>query len=199
MGRIITFAQQKGGAGKTTVLTQLAHHWLATGVTVALVDLDPQGSLSRWASMRGDMECTASSDWKAGSDIRAAARKADLVLVDCPGNADILLRATIRDSDLVVAPAQPSMMDLWALEPVVEMARKEKTPLRVLLNRVPPTGRAAQDARDVVTADLLDEQMGNRVVFQQAFAVGKAAAELQPRSKAASEVAAIAAALDAIE
>jgi len=78
------------------------------------------------------------------------------------------------------------------------MARKEKTPLRVVLNRVPPTGRAAEDARKVVTADLLDAQLGNRVIFQQAFAVGKAAAELQPKSKAAVEVAAIAAALDAI-
>lgn len=198
MGRIVTFAQQKGGAGKTTVLTQLAHHWLAAGQSVALVDLDPQGSLSRWASMRTDMTCTASSDWKAGSDIRAAARKADLVLVDCPGNADILLRATIRDSDLVVAPAQPSMMDLWALEPVLEMARKEKTPLRVVLNRVPPTGRAAQDAREIIKDNLLDEQIGNRVIFQQAFASSKAAAELQPRSKAAAEVAALAKALDAI-
>ncbi|QIK40063.1 ParA family protein [Pontivivens nitratireducens] len=198
MSRIVTFAQQKGGAGKTTVLTQLAHHWLASGLKVALVDLDPQGSLTRWAAMRSDMACTASSDWKAGSDIRAAARKADLVLVDCPGNADILLRATIRDSDLVIAPSQPSMMDLWALEPVLEMAKKEKTPLRVLLNRVPPTGRAAQDAREVLGADLLDQHLGNRVIFQQAFAMGKAAAELQPRSKAAIEVSAVAAEIDAI-
>ena len=127
-----------------------------------------------------------------------ASRKADLVLVDCPGNADILLRATIRDSDLIIAPSQPSMMDLWALEPVLEMAKKEKTPLRVLLNRVPPTGRAAQDAREVLGADLLDQHLGNRVIFQQAFAMGKAAAELQPRSKAAIEVAAVAAEIDAI-
>ena len=198
MARIMSFAQQKGGAGKTTVLVQLAHHWMQAGHKVALVDLDPQGSLSRWAGLRGGVDCTASSDWKASSDIRAAARRADLVLVDCPGNADILLRATIRDSDLVVAPAQPSMMDLWALEPVVEMARKEKTPLRVVLNRVPPQGRAAEEARGMIEADLLNEQIGNRVVFQQAFALGKAAAELQPRSKAAEEVAALAAALDAI-
>jgi chromosome partitioning protein len=41
MGRIITLAQQKGGAGKTTVLVHLAAAWAGAGRTVALIDLDP--------------------------------------------------------------------------------------------------------------------------------------------------------------
>ncbi len=192
MAQIITFAQQKGGAGKTTALAQLAQHWAAAGRSVELVDLDPQGSLARWAGMRDDIGCRQSSDWKASSDIRSAARDADLVLVDCPGNADILLRATIRDSDLVIAPSQPSAMDIWALDPVVDMAAREKTPLRVLLTRVPPTGTAVEVAKGALKADLLASHIGNRVVFQQAFAQGKAASELQRRSKAAAEVAALA-------
>lgn len=193
MANIVTFAQQKGGSGKTTSLVQLAVAWMASGKSVSLVDLDPQGSLKRWATMREDIPCRASSDWKASGDIRAAAREADIVLVDCPGNADILLRSTIRDSDLVIAPAQPSAMDIWALDPVVEMAGKEKTPIHVLLNRVPPSGGAEAQARETITAPLLSAALGNRVVFQQAFAKGKSAAELQPRSKAAQEVQAAAA------
>ncbi|WP_316015983.1 ParA family protein [Roseobacter sp. HKCCA0434] len=192
MAKIITIAQQKGGAGKTTLLVQLAHHWQAAGRRVALIDLDPQGSLTRWAKMRGDMECRASADWKAASEIRSAARTADIVLVDCPGGADILLRATIRDSDLVLAPAQSSPMDIWALEPVVEMAAKEKTPLRVVLNRVPPAGKAEAMARAEIGEAVCAAQLGNRVVFQQAFGLGKAAAEVQPKGKAATEVTALA-------
>ena len=53
MGHAITFAQQKGGAGKTTVLAHLAAAWAAAGRQVAVMDLDPQQSLTRWAGLQG--------------------------------------------------------------------------------------------------------------------------------------------------
>jgi len=42
---VITVAQQKGGAGKTTLAAHLAVAWSAMGWRVALIDVDPQGSL----------------------------------------------------------------------------------------------------------------------------------------------------------
>jgi chromosome partitioning protein len=109
MGQIITFAQQKGGAGKTTVLAHLAAAWSADGKKVALVDLDPQQSLTRWARLRGDPALTLieSRDYRAASDIRAAARSHDYVLVDCPGTASTLLEAVIRESTSCSRPASP--------------------------------------------------------------------------------------------
>ena len=46
-GRIYTVAQQKGGAGKTTLAAHLAIAWSEAGLRVAVVDIDPQGSLTR--------------------------------------------------------------------------------------------------------------------------------------------------------
>ncbi|MBB5515921.1 chromosome partitioning protein [Rubricella aquisinus] len=191
MSHILTFAQQKGGAGKTTALVQVAQALAAEGKRVGLLDLDPQGSLVAWGNLRGaqDMTVVQSSDWKASSDMRSLKRDHDVVLVDCPGNADILLRATIRDSDLVIAPVQPSVMDVWALTPVMEMAQKEKTPLHAFLNRVPPRGGNVEELAAMIDAPLLETRLGNRVVFSTAFMQGKTAAELQPRSKAAEEAA----------
>ena len=54
MGQAITFAQQKGGAGKTTVLAHLAAAWAGAGRDVAVIDLDPQRSLTRWTEIRAD-------------------------------------------------------------------------------------------------------------------------------------------------
>ena len=49
MGHVVTIAQQKGGSGKTTVAMQLAAGLVLEGYRVALADLDPQESASRWA------------------------------------------------------------------------------------------------------------------------------------------------------
>ncbi len=193
MGKVITFAQQKGGSGKTTVLAHLAAAWAEAGRNVALIDLDPQKSLTRWASMRpdGNLALIESKDYRATSDAKTARRAHDFVLVDCPGAASTLLETIIRESDLIVAPCQPSVMDVWALEPVVETARKSKTPLRILLNRMPPRHGSLEEVLGALgdaRAYLLASQLGNRLGFSQSLISGRAAQEQSPRSTAAAEV-----------
>jgi chromosome partitioning protein len=203
MGHVITFAQQKGGAGKTTVLAHLAASWAAAGRKVAMIDLDPQRSLTRWAELRADPEIALveSKDYRAGGDMRTAARSHYVVLVDCPGSASSLLEAALRESDLVVAPCQPSVMDVWAVRSIIETAARLKRPLRILLNRVPPRLGAMDD---VLTAlgdareALLATTLGNRVAFSQSVLAGRTASETAPRSTAATEVAALRDELEAL-
>ena len=193
MGHVITFAQQKGGAGKTTVLAHLAAAWAEAGRTVALVDLDPQQSLTRWAKLRADpaIALVESKDYRAGSDIKAAKRQHDFVLVDCPGAALGLLENAIRESDLVVAPCQPSVMDVWALESVIATATRLKRPLRILLNRMPPRLGSLEEVLAALggsRALLLASQIGNRNGFSKAMLGGRTAPELAPRAAAAAEI-----------
>ena len=54
MGKVITVAQQKGGAGKTTLAVTLAGAFVKQGLSVALLDSDPQGTLGRWFMTRLD-------------------------------------------------------------------------------------------------------------------------------------------------
>ena len=203
MGHAITFAQQKGGAGKTTVLAHLAAAWAEAGRRVAVMDLDPQQSLTRWAGLRADpaVEVIESRDYRAGGDIKAGRRSHDVVLIDCPGMALSLFESAIRESDLVVAPCQPSVMDVWAVETVIATADKLKRPLRILLNRVPARLGSLEEvllALGKNRALLLATQLGNRNGYSKAMLNGRTAPEIAPRSSAAAEIAGLRAELTAL-
>ncbi|CAN5726492.1 ParA family partition ATPase [soil metagenome] len=203
MGRIITFAQQKGGAGKTTILAHLAVSWAEAGRKVALVDLDPQRSLTRWAGLRADraLALVETRDYRAAPDLCTAARAHDLVLVDCPGAASTLLEAAVREAALVLAPCQPSIMDAWATQTICETAARLKTPVRIILNRIPPRSATIEDVLTALgphAARLLDCCLGNRVAFAQAFITGRTAPELARRSTAAEETEALRAEIDGV-
>lgn len=203
MGKVILFAQQKGGAGKTTLLVHLAHSWLLAGRKVAVIDLDPQHSLTRWINFGTlpGLVSVESKDYRAASDIRHAARDHDLVLVDCPGNASNLLEAAIRASDLVLVPCQPAAMDVWASEAILKMARHENIKSAVVMNRVLARGGAAETAiRSLSKAgtQVLAAQLGNRVAFASGFAEGKTALDLSRTSVASREIEALREEIDAM-
>lgn len=210
MAKVLTFAQQKGGAGKTTLLTQLAVAFATGGGglgarrRVGLIDLDPQRSLTSWMDERikrrgaADMDLIESSEWRVGSDIDKAARDADLIMIDCPGAADVMLNRVLRETDLVITPTQPSAPDVWATRATLRAAAKQGAEARVVLNRVPPRGAAIEDMAERLTADgadLMAERIGNRIAFASAFANGGAVTETDKSSKAADEIRALAAAI----
>jgi chromosome partitioning protein len=206
MGRVILFAQQKGGAGKTMLLTQLAAQRAGEGGRIVLIDLDPQRTTTAWFGQRarrggaGAIELMESADWRARTDIRDAARDADWVFVDAPGSADVLGRGAMRAADYALIPCQPAMADVWASTATLGMAKAAGVRHGVVLNRVPPRGRAAEDAVAALVEDgapVLEPRIGTRAAFADAFARGAGVTETARSSKAAAEIAALAAALDA--
>ncbi|HUS55464.1 MAG TPA: ParA family protein [Thermohalobaculum sp.] len=205
MGKVVLFVQQKGGAGKSMLLTQLAVHFASDGASLVVIDLDPQRSTTTWFAERrkrpasaGSIELHESADWRASGDIRDAARKADWVFVDAPGSADVLGRGAMREADFAVIPCQPAMADVWATAATLEMVAKEKLAHAVVLNRVPPRGRAAEVATATLLqagAPVLDARIGARIAFADAFMLGAGVTETARGSKAANEIIALAAAV----
>lgn len=196
-GRIITVAQQKGGAGKTTLAIHLAVAWNLAGRRVAVVDIDPQGSLSHWYRERAALEADSGlthaqmSGWRTQLEVERLARDHDLVVIDSPPHAETEARIAVRAADLVVVPVQPSPMDLWACRPTLDMARTEKRPMLLVLNRVPPRGKLADQIMDKVRAlgvPVADGTVGNRVGFAAALTEGRTLIETERRSRGAEEV-----------
>ncbi len=207
VAKVMTVAQQKGGAGKTTLVAQLAVLWAGQGLKVALVDIDPQASLTAWHMARrrhhrdqdaGGIHLSTVGGWRLASEMDRLRHDFDVVLVDSPPHADSDARVAIRAADLVVIPLQPSPMDLWAITPTLELTRKEKRPFVVILNRMPARGNLPDDilaqlARDQIP--VCSASLGNRLPFAASMMQGAGVSESHPKSLAADDLRAVAAAV----
>lgn len=204
--RVLTVAQQKGGAGKTTLAAHLAIALVQAGRRVATLDIDPQGSLSRWFEVRdratgGDpgFRHARLAGWRLDSEVRRLRPDVDVILIDSPPHAETEARIAVRAADLVIAPVQPSPMDVWAIEPTLALARAERRRLLMVLNRVPPRGRIADDLTAAVAALaappsvlLADARIGNRTAFAGTLLTGLSVTEAARRTAAAEEMQALA-------
>lgn len=198
--RILAAAQQKGGSGKTTLAAHLAVAAAESGQSVLALDIDPQGSLGAWGALRSQNPnlLAVAVETVAGHRVRDyAGRQAasfDLIVIDAPPHAETETRQALRAADLVLAPVQPSPLDLWASRAVVEASRAAKAEVRLVLNKVPPRARLVDEvaaAAAELGAPILKSRLGARVAFAEAMGEGRTAMEKAPRSPAAAEARAL--------
>ncbi len=197
--RVITVAQQKGGAGKTTVTVHLALALAALGEKTAVIDIDPQGSLSHWFRLRQaslgpgktGLVVTDVHGWRVSGEIDRLARECKYILVDSPPHAQTEAKAAIRAAHLVVIPVQASPLDLWATKPTVDIAKDAKVPVMLLLNRLPIKSPLQEEAERVLGemgVPVAHARIGNRIGFATSMSEGRGIGELAPKSAGAREM-----------
>ncbi len=207
--KVLTIAQQKGGAGKTTLAAQLGVAFAMTGKRVALMDIDPQASLADWHRVRSEtgangshpLEMADVAGWRASTEVARLKRNYDLIIIDSPPHAETEAKIAVRAADLVLVPIQPSPMDVWATRPTMDLAATAKVPALVVLNRVPPRGKIV----DLMRARLVEEELplarttiGNRVAFAATMLEGRSVLEAVPGSPAAVEIRELAREIEAL-
>jgi chromosome partitioning protein len=200
---LISFAQRKGGVGKTTLAVSVAAELAARGVATALIDADPQASACEWARP-GNLAFPVHEMPFGHEPVAIWARRAReidavCVVIDAPPH-DRAVGAAVAISDILLVPCTPSGLDLESTEQTLGIVRavreRRAARLDVLLvpNRV--------DARTLEGRQVIDElrcfgeavagPIGNRQAFVRAFSLGCSVAELAPGEKADLEVRALA-------
>jgi len=131
MPTVIATLNQKGGSGKTTIATNLAHALKRDNYTVLLIDSDPQGSARDWNEASGGniIPVVGLDRETLAKDLQAISQGYDWIVIDGAPQIAKLSAAAVKAADLVLIPVQPSPYDIWACADLVDIiaARREVT------------------------------------------------------------------------
>jgi chromosome partitioning protein len=200
---IVAIAQQKGGAGKSTIAVALVAEGIRRGLQVIAVDGDPQRTLSVWHGVATEAGHPVPPLHCLGPDMHKQlpplAKGAELVIVDTPPRHEAIVRAALISADIVILPSNGSAADVWSLAATAKLiveARKVRPKLdaRILLNRVRPNtaiGRAARDTLAAAGLPVMRTELADRIGHQEAMAAGQGPTTHAPGSAAATEVKAL--------
>ncbi|PHQ66972.1 MAG: chromosome partitioning protein ParA [Sneathiella sp.] len=192
--KVIAVASQKGGSGKTTLAGHLAvQAELAGQGPVALVDTDPQGSLSEWWNER-EAETplfARTTVERLSADIgRMEQMGIKLLIVDTPPAITSTIANVIGLADLLIIPTRPSPHDLRAVGATVELAEGLNTPLIFVVNGATPRARITSEAAIALSqhGTLAPSVIHQRVDFASSMIDGRTTMELDPSSKSSEEI-----------
>lgn len=184
---VISFANAKGGAGKTTAALLLAAELAHQGYRVGILDADPQRWISQWHELSGPQhnievisEVTVAS---IQGHIRDLARTTDYTVIDLAGARDAIVTTAIGLSDHVMIPVQGCAMDarggaqILDLIKLMEETGKLKIDHSVVLTRVTSmvTTRALLTIKGLLAArgvNVINTPIAERSAYREIFDCG---------------------------
>lgn len=192
--KTIALLSQKGGSGKTTLSLNLAIAANARGLSVVVIDLDPQQSAARWARLRkADTPVIISGHAPNLPTLldQAKAAGADLAIIDTAPKSESASLVAAKAADLLLIPCQPSSLDLDAVADTVNIAKLAAKPALFVLNGCKAGSSLTDMAAEALTEyrlPLAPQRIGSRVAFVKSLAEGKGVVEFEPSGQSAREI-----------
>ena len=183
----ISFANPKGGAGKTTSALLLASELASRGAQITIIDADPEKWISQWGRLDGKPDnLTIISEVTEDSivdQVEQAAATSQFVIVDLEGTASLMVANAIGMSDLVVIPTQGASMDAKGAAKTIRLIRNQERLARrpilhgVLLTRTSAavTSRALKNVReqlDKAGIEVFSTSIVERAAYRDIFDYG---------------------------
>ena len=158
--QVIVVASSKGGAGKSTISTNLTAYFALQGKRTALIDADRQKSSTHWCEKRAHLDSAvlpvdgSKKGWK-----KHLPSQTEVVIVDAAaGDMADDLEEFLEIASLVLVPVLPSTIDLEATVPFLDSlaasarVKKGKLPVALVGNRLKPWTGASQQAMEQIKA-----------------------------------------------
>ncbi|GLC63095.1 hypothetical protein PLESTB_001980100 [Pleodorina starrii] len=193
--QVITIAMQKGGVGKSTLARSLAVAAVRDGLSVLMIDMDSQQSVSQWAERReGDMPVVVfSTENELPKKLAQAKGAADLVIIDTPPARSTEAPAAVEVADLVLIPTTPDVEPLEQMPRTLRLCRGFSRRVFAVVNMANPTGPAevayTREVIEAMGAKMAPVVLHRRKAHRDASASGQTVQEVDPNGKAAAEVA----------
>lgn len=203
---IILFGGEKGGAGKTTLATNIATLRTIKQRDTLLVDTDRQSTASWWCSAREEasiiprISSVQKYEKAVRTEIVELSKKFTDIIVDAGGRDSPELRGALLVCDTAVFPLRPSQFDLWTLRRLsilVETAKEINEDLEayIVVNSASPNPivKEVEEMRDLVKEftqfKMLNTNIHERIVYRRAAIVGMGVVEYKPEdTKAVNEI-----------
>ena len=195
---VISFINQKGGVGKTTLSINVASYLARKGHKVLLIDADKQQSASTWTTLRDDtpFQVVSMARENMAKDALKLSRDFDYTLIDAPPHAEAIARSVIIASDLVIMPIEPSGLSSWASDQTIEQIRqaqeyKQTLKCGFVVSRKIGNTVIGREIRQMVAETgirVLDADIENRVAYAESLTMGKDIFEWGYDKKAIHEI-----------
>lgn len=205
VAKVITVFNQKGGCGKTTVSMQVAGTLGLRGNRVLVIDMDEQGTATRWASQATDeapfpatLSNLAMMGGKMHREVRNQIENYDYIVIDCPPAVHSPSPSSaMLVADLALIPIVPAPADMWAVVAAKQLAAhaqatNEQLKARLVPNMVQKNTTLARDTIDVLAEDdevpLLRAWLGSRAAYRECQLLGATVHRVARAKDAISEV-----------
>jgi len=195
--KIITIATQKGGAGKTTLATNLAVASAETDKVTLLIDSDArQKTALEWFQKREHQDnplVMDALDRKALFKILDLAKKkgVDRVFIDTQGADTPLVNDAISRSDFCIMPCGSGGFDISAQRITASVVKKLEKDAAFVITKAPPRGQESKETRIILSGlgfTSAEQHTTNLKAYKDAAICGLSVLEYEPQGKAAIEV-----------
>jgi chromosome partitioning protein len=195
--RVLAFASQKSGAGKTTLAGHVAVQAQRAGLKpVVLVDLDPDASLTDWFALRAEDNDAVSVAQASLKDLPAKLQQlrsdgVELVVIDTPPALHGAIDESIIAADLVAIPTRPCAHDLAAAGATVEMVQSHGKPFVFVVNGTAPEEELSPEVVMALAqhGTVATVRIARSIAVLECMLDGRTVLELPDNPAAASEVA----------